>query len=138
MILIAAVDDSYGMMFNHRRQSQDRVLRQRILELTAGHTLWMNTYSARQFAKDTAPNIQVSESFLDEADTGEYCLIENLAALPYETKIEKIILYHWNRRYPSDFSFDIPLEAHGWKSIQTTDFSGSSHECITEEILCKP
>lgn len=138
MILITAIDDTYGMMFNHRRQSQDRVLRQRILHLTAGHTLWMNAYSARQFARDSAPNIRVSEAFLDEADAGEYCFVENLAVLPYEAKIEKIILYHWNRTYPGDFSFDIPLEEHGWKPIQTSDFPGSSHERITEEILCKP
>lgn len=138
MILITAIDDTYGMMFNHRRQSQDRVLRQRILHLTAGHTLWMNAYSARQFTRDSAPNIRVSEAFLDEADTGESCFVENLSALPYEAKIEKIILYRWNRTYPGDFFFDIPLEEHGWKSIQTSDFPGSSHERITEEILYKP
>ena len=27
MIVIACLDDNGGMMFNHRRQSQDRVLR---------------------------------------------------------------------------------------------------------------
>ena len=137
MILIAAADDSYGMMFNHRRQSQDRVLRQRMLELTAGHTLWMNAYSTKQFAKDTAPNIRISEAFLDEAHTGEYCFIEDMAALPYEAKVEKIVLYRWNRAYPGDFYFDIPLEAHGWKSVQATDFPGSSHACITEEQWIK-
>ena len=36
MILIVCVDDHNGMMFNHRRQSQDRVLRADILELTDG------------------------------------------------------------------------------------------------------
>ena len=34
MILIVCVDDHNGMMFNHRRQSQDRILRGDILELT--------------------------------------------------------------------------------------------------------
>ena len=36
MILIVCVDDHNGMMFNHRRQSQDRILRGDILELTEG------------------------------------------------------------------------------------------------------
>ena len=45
MILIVCVDDHNGMMFNHRRQSQDRILRADILELTGGKKLWMNAYS---------------------------------------------------------------------------------------------
>ena len=36
MVLIVCVDDHNGMMFNHRRQSQDRILRGDILELTEG------------------------------------------------------------------------------------------------------
>ena len=42
MILIVCVDDHNGMMFNHRRQSQDRILRGDILELTEGKILWMD------------------------------------------------------------------------------------------------
>ena len=33
MIVMVCVDDKNGMMFNKRRQSQDRVLRQHMLEL---------------------------------------------------------------------------------------------------------
>ena len=33
MVLIVCVDDHNGMMFNHRRQSQDRILRADILNL---------------------------------------------------------------------------------------------------------
>ena len=32
MIIIACVGDGMGMIFNHRRQSQDYVLREHILE----------------------------------------------------------------------------------------------------------
>ena len=49
MKIIVCVDNQNGMMFNHRRQSQDRVLRKRILELTGGKKLWMNAYSQKQF-----------------------------------------------------------------------------------------
>ena len=55
MILIACVDDRGGIAFNHRRQSSDSVVRNRILELTAGSRLWMNEYSAKQFDLDTTP-----------------------------------------------------------------------------------
>ena len=44
MIVIACVDDKMGMLFNHRRQSQDSVLRKRILQITAGKILWMSRY----------------------------------------------------------------------------------------------
>ena len=49
MKIIVCVDNQNGMMFNHRRQSQDRVLRKRIMELTGGKKLWMNAYSQKQF-----------------------------------------------------------------------------------------
>lgn len=40
MIIIACTDDNQGMLFNHRRQSQDRVQRQRMLQRTGGAKLW--------------------------------------------------------------------------------------------------
>ena len=42
MIVIACLDDNGGMMFNHRRQSQDRVLRAHIAALVGDARLWMN------------------------------------------------------------------------------------------------
>ena len=57
MILIVCVDDNMGMAFNHRRQSQDRLLRRRLLERVGASKLWMSPYTARQF--DALPeNVQ--------------------------------------------------------------------------------
>lgn len=39
MIIIATLDDGNGMLFNNRKQSQDRVLREKVLTLTAGSRL---------------------------------------------------------------------------------------------------
>lgn len=135
MILIACLDDAGGMMFNQRRQSQDRVLRQHILEETAGAKLWMNAYSAKQFAADGSP--QVDEEFLDKAAPGEFCFIETMGAAGYEERIEKIIVYRWNRSYPADFYFDIPLAEHGWRLARAEEFAGYSHEKITKEVYEK-
>ena len=60
MIIIASVDDNMGMMFNHRRQSQDRVLREHILEATKDGKLWMNHYSAKQFSFYSIPLKDIS------------------------------------------------------------------------------
>ena len=131
MILVCCVDNQMGMTFNHRRQSQDRVLRQRILEL-AGGMLWMNGYSARQFT-DALDTIIIDEHCLENCPNGAYCFVENLPVR--DLKPEQILLYRWNRIYPADTYFDFPLE--GWNLCGTVDFSGSSHERITEEVYIR-
>lgn len=136
MHVICVIDDGGGMLFNHRRQSQDRVLRQRILARANGHRLWMNAYSYGQFSEE-AQQITVSERFLQEAQPGDYCFVEDQPLLPASDRIESVILYHWNRRYPSDFRLDLPLAAHGWEKIACAEFAGSSHTCITEEIYIR-
>ena len=52
MIVMVCVDDKNGMMFNKRRQSQDRVLRQRMLELAGEKKLPVMIHS-REAAADT-------------------------------------------------------------------------------------
>ena len=119
------------MLFNHRRQSQDRVLRQDLLRETVGGVLRMNAYSLRQF-KEPPPNIQASEDFLEQAGPGEFCFVEDRDLLPWADRLEGLILYRWNRRYPADLYFTIPLE--GWTLERREEFPGSSHETITKEV----
>jgi hypothetical protein len=133
MVLIVCVDDSGGMMFNGRRQSQDRILRARILRDVRGRRLWMNAYSAGQFDLDSDA-VTVAEDFLARAGSGEFCFVENVPTAPYLARVESIILYRWNRKYPADFYFDIPLYEQNWRLIETEDFAGSSHEKITREV----
>lgn len=135
MNIIVCIDDEYGMLFNHRRQSRDRLLRERILMLTKGTKLWMNLYSAKQFEEECADNIIVDEDFIHNAGNGEYCFVETEYITKHIPKIEKIILYRWNRRYPSDFKFALDLS--DWTMESTFEFAGSSHEKITEEIYRK-
>ena len=131
MVLIVCVDDHNGMMFNHRRQSQDRILRADILELTDGKKLWMNAYSRKQFAESDAEKIRVDETFLDAAGDGEFCFVENADVSGCAERIEEIYLYHWNRDYPADVYFPVDLSV--WKCVETKEFAGSSHEKITRE-----
>ena len=115
MILFICTDEDMGMWFNNRRQSRDRVLRKRILGIVGDGILWMNSYSAAQFTERTS--IRIDEDFLEKAKDGEFCFAEEPPLLPYEYLFEQIIMYRWNRSYPSDLHFDIPLEAHGWIQI---------------------
>mgnify|MGYP000801288489 CR=1 FL=1 len=144
MKIIVCVDNQNGMMFNHRRQSQDRVLRKRILELTGGKKLWMNAYSQKQFLQvngnmpkeqeqsGQSGQIQADEAFLEKAGPGEYCFVEDKDVVPYESRIEEVILCHWNRDYPADVFFEVDLSK--WRLEERKDFSGYSHEKITKEI----
>ena len=130
MIWIAIVDNSMGMLFNHRRQSRDRVLVQRILEITRGHALWMNAYTASLF-EPLSTGIHVDERFYERAASGEFVLAETIPPGACEKEIEKVILYHWNRDYPADVYFPVDLSV--WKCVETKEFAGSSHEKITRE-----
>lgn len=133
MKIIVCIDKKNGMLFNFRRQSQDSLLRERIVKLSEDTKLWMNNYSAEQFG--FLPEISVSENFLQEAGTGEYCFIEN-SEIPAED-IEEVIIYKWNRMYPADTYFNFDLKSNGFKKQSDFDFPGSSHEKITEEIYIK-
>lgn len=135
MILVACLDDKGGMMFNHRRQSQDCVLRAHLLELAAGHHLWMSQYSAGQFDAAQIQNINIDDAFLEKAGHGDYCFIESGVQGVDAADVERIALFKWNRVYPADVYFDFPLE--GWTLTTSQEFKGSSHDKITMEVYEK-
>ena len=90
MVLIVCVDDLNVLIFYLRRQSQDRILRADILELTGGKKLWRNAYSRKQFAESDAEKILVDETFLDAAGDGEFCFVENADVCGCAEPIEEI------------------------------------------------
>ena len=136
MILIIAVDDNNGLAFNRRRQSQDRILREKILNICKGNRLWVTPYSAKQFdGMSYCPELNVSDEPLQEAVNGEYVFAENMLLHDFEKWIEKIIVFRWNRCYPSDLQFDIDVKNPArWKHVQTEDFAGFSHDKITMDV----
>jgi len=139
MKIIVALDDKDGMMFNKRRQSQDRVLRERVFKLTEGSALWMNEYSKKQFeadenAADFVHNICTDEAFLQKASAGEYCFVESDSLVLVKEQIEEIVIFRWNRRYPGDKFLDVRPQDLGFDCKSVEEFAGSSHEKITMEI----
>lgn len=135
MIVMVCVDDKNGMMFNKRRQSQDRVLRQHMLELAGDKKLWMNAYSRKQFSKEDENRIVVAENGFQNIRSGEYCFLEDEDPAQYTEQIEELILFHWNRIYPADFFCTLDLSE--WKRKTTEEFTGCSHEKITQEWYVK-
>ncbi len=135
MIVMAAVDNQKGLMFNHRRQSKDSKLRQKILETVSSGCLWMDAYSYAQFQDEpSACRIKVDEEFMEKAGEEDYCFLEDQQAAPYADRIEEVILYQWNRDYPADLFFDLDLDDGNFELTGSREFPGSSHEVITMEV----
>ena len=133
MILIVCTEDRWGMAFNNRRLSMDRAVREKMLEIAAGNVLWMSSYSRKQFEEKENGAIRVDDRFLEKAGRGEYCFAELEDVIPYRDRLEGIVLFRWNRRYPADRYFDLELLTP-FHLVQTEEFSGSSHEKITMEV----
>ena len=137
MKVIVCVDDRLGMTFNRRRQSRDRILCEDVIsDLPEGQGLYVSEYSRIlfDFAED---RLICCEDFLDSAGEGDVCFVENRALTPYVSKIRSLVIYRWNRHYPSDTAFDIDLCEDGFKLISTSEFAGSSHEKITKETYIR-
>lgn len=133
MNIYTIVDDNFGMLFNSRRQSKDRVLREHMLRECEDTTLWMNTYSSDQFELPLPGNVIVDDDFLDKAGEDDACFVENLPLTGFESRINKMFLFKWNRIYPADTWLDVRPGGRGWQLAAVEEFEGNSHEKITKE-----
>ena len=118
MNIIVCVDKSNGMMFNNRRQSQDKELISKIIELTSGARLLMSEYSAQMFLGNL--DIVANNDFISQAQSGDFAFIEE-TEIPNES-IEDIYIFNWNRDYPADKYFDFDLKANGYKRVKKIPF----------------
>lgn len=128
MQIIVCVDDNMGMLFNKRRQSRDKMVVEDILK--NAEKVWLHPFSQELFQEHT-DKIIADEEFLSKAQGNEICFVENQVLQPYLQYIDKIVLYRWNRKYPSDFKMDIPLES--LELVEQDEFPGNSHDKITKE-----
>lgn len=116
------------MLFGKKRQSRDSALIQRVLALAEGKRLVLSPYSAPLFSQKA--EILICPDPAREGKTGDLLFLEDT---PFpEEGVETLILYKWNRRYPATRFFDFSLK--GFALQESTDFAGTSHETITEEV----
>ncbi len=131
MHLIVCVDARGGMAFNCRRLSSDKVLAAKICDITQGAALWVSPYSVSLF-KGTEACLHVSEDYLSDAASGEYCFAEREDLTVLAQPPESVILCLWNRCYPADTYFPQKL-LEGATCQLLDEFPGSSHEKISIE-----
>lgn len=134
MTVMVCLDNKYGMLFGGRRQSRDKAVVSDILREAEGGRLLIAPYSTILFA-DCEKIPEAVPDFLDSAGEGDFCFVEKEHLAPYADKLSKIILYKWNRDYPSDFALDIEPETIGLHLVRQEDFPGFSHEKITKEVF---
>ena len=132
MTVILCLDSNFGMLFNGRRQSMDLLLYKRIEDDLNGRKLLVNSYSARLF---DSTKIICDDNFLENAGRDDICFAENVDLSLYFDKIDKYVLYFWNRTYPSDVKFNNSM--YGFLLASETEFKGNSHERITEKIYIR-
>lgn len=131
MRVIVFLDDKNGMLFNKRRQSRDQAVLEEIQMLCQGQVLWMNEYSFSVYGKMEGVEIRCRQDFLQKAGTGEYALVETDDLEEISKNIEEILIFRWNRLYPSDKKLELDLS--GWQYTVEKEFSGNSHKKITLE-----
>ena len=135
MTIIVCLDNNNGMLFNHRRQSRDGNIIKDIETTVGSSVVFANSYSESLFA-ETSINLKVDENFLHNAGCADFCFVENISTQAYKAQIAKLIIYKWNRDYPSDFRFDIDY-GNDFKLESSVDFIGTSHEKITKEVYVR-
>ena len=129
MNIVACIDDNKGQLFNGRRQSKDIQVINKILKIAEGKNLLINSFSEKLFEEKAI----VKADFLECATEEEFCFVENVSVSEYIHKINKVYLFKWNRKYPSNFAFDLDLE-NNFHLGSVEEFQGNSHELINLEV----
>ena len=131
MTLVLCLDDNLGMMFNHRRQSRDRVLIEELLTTVGDRRLFVSPYSKTLFPEGAAP-ITVAEDPGAAAGENDFAFVEDTDPTAAWDRVTSVMLYRWNRAYPGDQYFRGDMT--GFLLSETNEFVGSSHEKITKEV----
>ncbi len=131
MHLIVCLDENGGMTFNNRRQSKDKMLIEDVMTLTQNHRLFVSEYTYKLFENK---DVIVDNDLLKNAKEDDFCFVEKEDVFEAIDKINDVVIYNWNRSYPSDKKFPKTAVLNKKTLVETTDFTGTSHEKITREI----
>lgn len=130
--VILCLDDSKGMLFNHRRLSRDAMVFDDIKTYLAGPLL-INPFSEKLVAA-SGLDYKLFSEFPAYVEAEAICFIENISVKAHLDKIDRIIIYWWNRKYPSDVKLDFAPVDYGFKLFSTQEIVGTSHKKITREV----
>ena len=128
MTIILCLDDKNGLSFNNRRQSRDKIL---IEDIMQNDNVYILERSACLFAEDSVNKVNnVSDLPNDAVYFHEITDPKDIV-----DQFDTVIIYRWNRHYPSDVKFEFSM--NDYKKIYEEKFVGFSHDKITKEVYIK-
>lgn len=133
MNVIICLDDNNGMLFNNKRQSRDKALLSDIFCDLKDEMLFITEFSEKLMA-EYSDRIIICES-VSKLENGKWFFCENVDLTAFADKIEKLVVYKWNRVYPADFNCSLDFSLFNLES--ESDFEGNSHSVITKQIFSK-
>ena len=135
MIIILTLDDKNAVSFAGKRQANDRTVADYMSNITKDAPLYIKEKSGAFFKNcDTPPTLYTVESF-DNLKNGDVCFMEEVPSTQLMAQAEKLIVFRWNRNYPSMTKERVNLS--GWHLDCSLEFPGYSHDKITMEVLLK-
>jgi len=131
MTAVICVEDRGGVLFLGRRVSRDIEVIRDISRICS--RILVTEYSRALFDGIEIDAV-VCRSLFKEAKSTDTLFVENGEIRENLAKITRLIIYKWNRTYPSDVKLGFCPEDEGLKLTSTVDFPGKSHEKITREV----
>ena len=107
MTVIFLLDDNKGMLFNHRRLSRDEKILEDIGASLNGN-LFINKFSEKLISSAGIRYTLFDHFPVEGKDEADY-FIENFSVKEHLNEIDRIIVYWWNRKYPSDYQLDLDV-----------------------------
>ncbi len=133
MNICVCIDDTMGMSFNCRRQSRDKVLIDRLLSHAEYERILVSQYSLPLFEGKGEGRVTLTRDY-SEAGERDLCFFELEHITEYAERVDTILIYRWNRKYPADKKFPFSPADKGYVMRSSFDFAGNSHDKITEEV----
>ena len=125
MNLIFCLDDKNGILFNHRRQSRDRVMLENAIAL-AGGELFVTPFSEKIMKSYSLPHTVTED--LTALGKEDWLFYEEGDPSFLFPLCQRIVIYRWNEVYPSDVRVSLASLCGGEADWE---FEGSSHKKIT-------
>lgn len=130
MKVIACIDNNNGIAFNNRRLSSDSTVIGRIAYIIGNDRLLAKDISLRILADANldihdVDNAEIRDNDWVFIDTEQYSFIKEDCS-----NIDTLVLFLWNRDYPSDTKLTLDLSK--MNQYSQLEYKGNSHDKITE------
>ena len=132
MTVYLCLDDRGGLLFNGRRQSRDALV---LADIAAGlsDVLTIDPFSEKLIAEAGIPYRTAGDTLPVQC----HFFLENRNPDSLLPLAEKVVIYRWNRLYPSDVHWEGSPADYGFVLSETSEFPGKSHKVITKEVYTK-